>query len=83
MVKFLLYIIISLICGFISGLLAGRVFTPEQFKNSILSFFQGVRNRFDRAMTGNDGNYSNTRLLETTCSDSFSANFERLDRNIA
>ena len=68
MIKIMLYVTTSLICGFLGGLLAGKIFTPEQFKNSVISFFQGVRDRFDRAMTGNDRNYSSTRLLEFTWS---------------
>lgn len=62
--KLVISIIVSGVCSFISGMIIAKLITIYDLKNNIVCFFQGVRDRFDRAMTGNDGIYSSTRLQE-------------------
>jgi hypothetical protein len=45
-------------------MLIRKVVTLTQLRDCVISLFQGVVSRFDRSVTGNDGSYSSTRLLD-------------------
>lgn len=52
------YLLIGLITGYIS---AGRIYF-EKFLGLINNIFLGIISRLDKALTGNDGAYSHTRI---------------------
>jgi hypothetical protein len=58
------YITIVLSTSLFIEMLIRKVVTLTQLRDCVISLFQGVVNRFDRSVIGNDGFYSSTRLLD-------------------
>lgn len=64
MLKLIGYILIAFISGMTITMLINKVVTLVELKDYGIKIFQGVVERFDRMMTGNDGCYSNSRFTE-------------------
>ncbi len=58
------YISIVLSTSLFIEMLIRKVVTLTQLRDCVCSLFQGLVNRFDRSVTGNDGCYSSTRILD-------------------
>lgn len=58
------YILIAFISGMTITMLLNKVITLIELKEYGIKIFQGVVERFDKMMTGNDGCYSNSRFTE-------------------
>lgn len=63
MFKTIGFIAIGFIIGFLITCLIKKLITIEIIKKYIPIFFNGIINRFDRMLTGNDGCYSHTRFI--------------------
>jgi hypothetical protein len=64
MFKLTAYIIISFISGAVAMMLLNKIVTLLEIKQTVDKVIQGLIERFDRMMTGNDGCYSSTRAQE-------------------
>ena len=63
MIRIIEFISIGFIGGFLLAILVKKLLTIEMVKMYVPPFMFGLINRLDRALTGNDGNYSHTRII--------------------
>jgi len=63
MIRIIEFISIGFIGGFLLAILLKKLLTIGMIKTYAPLFMFGLINRLDRALTGNDGNYSHTRII--------------------
>lgn len=64
MFKFVSWLSIAFLFGGFVVMLINKVITLQELKDAGILFYKGVLQRFDSSVTGNDGCYSSSRILE-------------------
>jgi len=63
MFKIIEFIAIGFVSGFLLATIIKKLLTIEMIKKNIPVLVNGIIDRFDKAVTGNDGCYSHTRII--------------------